>query len=128
MKKDFDTWNFKKKDIDENRKTKFYHPRDIWWCNLGLNIGYEQDGKDTDFERPVLVLKSFGKNICLVVPLTTSEKKHVYRVSIGVIGGKHATVILSQIRVVDTKRFVEKIGVLNKEIFIEIQKHLRNFF
>ncbi|MEK7471526.1 MAG: type II toxin-antitoxin system PemK/MazF family toxin [Patescibacteria group bacterium] len=127
MEKDFDTWNSQKKNIHNAGENKFYHPRDIWWCRLGLNVGSEQDGKDIDFERPVLVLKAFGK-ICLVVPLTTSHQKHEYRIPIGLIEEKEAVVILSQIKVVDTKRFSEKIGVLNKEIFSNIQKHLRSFF
>lgn len=127
MKKDFDNWNNQKKLIHNEGENKFYHPRDIWWCRLGLNIGYEQDGKDIDFERPILILKAFG-NICLVVPLTTSPRKHEYRISIGLIEGKEATAILSQIKVVDTKRFSEKIGVLNKEMFSNIQKHIREFF
>ena len=29
---------------------------------------------------------------------------------------------------VDTKRFVEKIGVLHKDVFADIQKHIREFF
>ena len=127
MEKDFDKWNNQKKVIHNRGENKFYHPRDIWWCRLGLNVGYEQDGKDIDFERPILVLKAFGK-ICLIAPLTTSPQKHKYRIPIGLIEGKEATVILSQIKVVDTKRFSEKIGVLNKEIFSNIQKHIRYFF
>jgi mRNA interferase MazF len=128
MDKDFDTWNKQKKSIHAKSDIKFYHPRDIWWCRLGLNIGYEQDGKDNEFERPVLVLKSFGPYICLIAPLTTSEKKHMYRIPVGLIKGKEARVIVSQIKVVDTKRFVEKIGVLDIKIFREIQKHIRHFF
>lgn len=127
MQKDFDKWNNQKKKIHDAGENKFYHPREIWWCRLGLNVGYEQDGKDIDFERPVLILKAFGK-ICLIVPLTTSPQKHIYRISVGLIEGKEATAILSQIKVVDTKRFSEKIGVLDKEIFIKIQKNIRNFF
>jgi len=127
MEKDFDKWNNQKRVIHNLGENKFYHPRDIWWCRIGLNVGFEQDGKDIDFERPVLVLKALGK-ICLIAPLTTSPQKHEYRIPVGSIEGKKAVVILSQIKVVDTKRFSEKIGVLNKEIFSNIQKHIRNFF
>ena len=126
--KDFDIWNEQKKYINEQSEDKFYHPRDIWWCRLGVNVGYEQDGKDKEFERPVLVLKSFGPNICLVIPLTTSPKKHFYRIAIGLVDEKEASVIISQLKVVDTKRFVDKIEVLNKETFHIIQKHIRRFF
>ena len=125
MIKDFDIWNLKKKEINEKGENKYYHPRDIWWCKLGLNIGFEQDGKDEDFQRPILVIYGFGKNTCIVVPLTTSDQEHRYRISIGLIDGKEAKAIISQIRVVDTKRFVEKIGVLDKAIFSNIIKSIK---
>jgi len=120
--KDFDSWNKEKQEIHVNRKNKFYHPRDIWWCSLGINIGFEQDGTGTYYERPVLVLKGFSTHVCWVVPLTTSQKKNPYHIAIGKINGKEAAVIISQIRLVDTKRFMEKVSVLNDEAFQKIRK------
>jgi len=128
MEKDFDCWNDKKKEIHKNGENKFYHSRDIWWCKLGLNIGSEQDGKDEDFQRPVLVIFGFGKTTCIVIPLTTSNQVHKYRISIGLVDGKEARAIISQMKVIDTKRFVEKIGVLDKKIFSTILKSVRNLF
>ena len=48
MEKDFDKWNESKKVIHHNNEDKFYHEREVWWCSLGINIGFEQDGKDED--------------------------------------------------------------------------------
>lgn len=128
MEKDFDSWNFLKKKIDNSTKPQDfnYHPGDIWWCKLGLNIGFEQDGKDEEFQRPVLVIRGFGKNTCVVVPLTTSDQIHKYRISIGLVDGKEAKALISQIRVVDIKRFEEKIDVLNKETFSQIIKSIKD--
>ena len=125
--KDFNKWNKLKKNIDTLEKTRFYHPREIWWCSLGLNIGYEQDGKDEKYQRPVLVIKKFG-SIALVVPLTSSLKEHVYRIPIGEIQAKPARVIISQMKVVDTKRFTEKMLVLEKSVFQEIINAIKNMF
>ena len=25
-------------------ENKFYKPKEVWWCNLGINVGFEQDG------------------------------------------------------------------------------------
>lgn len=44
------------------------------------------------------------------------------------IQGKKASAILSQIRVVDTRRLVEKIGFLDKEIFKQLRKTARSLF
>lgn len=44
MKKDFDEWNAKKKEIHKGGEAPFYNEREIWWCALGANVGFEQDG------------------------------------------------------------------------------------
>jgi mRNA interferase MazF len=124
--KDFSIWNIQKQDIHNLGKNKLYRSRDIWWCNLGINIGFEQDGTGERNGRPVLILKGLSKNICMVIPLTTSLKKHSMRICLGKLEGKDASAIISQIRVVDTKRFVNKIGKLEKEKFEEIRKVVKN--
>lgn len=128
MKKDFDDWNKQKKIVHGILATKHYKSREIWWCVLGVNIGTEQDGGGKTHERPVLILRGFGRNTCLVLPLTTSEKVHPMRICVGLIAGKSASVILSQIKVVDVRRLVEKICFLDKEIFENIRKSVRNLF
>lgn len=39
MKKDFDSWNDIKKNLDGKAKDMLFKEREVWWCNLGLNIG-----------------------------------------------------------------------------------------
>ena len=123
--KDFDSWNTRKKAIHNSGENKFYHPRDIWWCSLGVNIGFEQDGVREEKSRPVLILKGLSKNTCLVIPLTTSLNKHPMRIFLGVVDNRKASAIISQMRVVDTKRLFRKIGILNKEKFEEIRKTVK---
>lgn len=128
MKKDFDDWNVRKKIIHDISVTKHYKPREVWWSVLGVNIGTEQDGGGRSYERPVLILRGFGRNTCLVLPLTTSMKVHPMRICIGHIAGKPASVILSQMKVIDVRRLVEKICFLDKKIFENIRKSVRNLF
>ncbi len=45
-----------------NRKNLFFKEREVWYCYLGLNVGFEQDGKGDSFLRPVLVLRKL-KNV-----------------------------------------------------------------
>lgn len=125
--KDFDSWNDKKKKIETSSVSKFYNTREIWWCSLGINVGYEQDGMGKDYQRPVLILKGISKNTCIVIPLTTSDNEHSLRFPIGMVGGKNASALLSQIKVIDTKRLVNKVGYLEKEVFDEIRKAVRDF-
>lgn len=122
MEKDFDAWNSNKKQIHIRGETKLYHAREIWWCSLGVNVGFEQDGSVEEYRRPVLILKGLSKQICLVIPLTASAKQHPLRPSIGILEGVDAHALLSQMRVIDTKRLVRKIGYRNKETFQSIRK------
>jgi len=125
--KNFDDWNLKKKVI-QAEKPRFYTVREIWWCRLGVNIGTEQDGKGEWFLRPVVIVRGFGPTACLIIPLTTSKRKHDLRIDIGVVAGQQAKANLSQIRVVDTRRLVEKEGFLNKKEFARLRKAARELF
>ena len=128
MQKDFDKWNEKKKIINgqDFSDLLFFHEREIWWCSLGLNIGYEQDGSEDTYRRPVLILKGLSIQTCLVVPLTTSINLHSLRPSVGLVDGKEAKALISQMRVIDKKRLVSKIGYLDQETFDKIRKIVKD--
>lgn len=125
MQKDFDRWHISKKDIHSTNENKLYHERDVWWCSLGVNVGFEQDGTGVHGERPVLILKGFSKQVCLVVPLTTSKKKNPYHASLGKVEGRYAFAIISQIRLIDTKRLINKVHVIEESIFEDIRKAVK---
>lgn len=126
MVKDFDTWNIQKKIIEEKPDRNFYREREVWWCSLGLNIGHEEDGKGHNKERPVLVLKAFSKKVCLVIPLTTSKKVNPYYIPIGKIMGQQSVALVSQLRLVDIKRFSNRIHVLDGDTFEIIRKTVKD--
>ena len=125
MKKDFDNWNKRKKEINDE-EPNFYHQREIRWCSLGLNIGFEQDGTSKKYRRPVLIMKGFSRNVCLIIPLTTSTKKNIYHKEVGIIEGEKSFAILSQIRLIDTKRLHDRLVVLDKDKFEEIRKAVKD--
>lgn len=122
MHKDFDRWNKLKKQIHERNENRLYHEREIWWCSIGVNVGSEQDGSEMEYRRPVLILHGFSSKTCFVIPLTTATKKHALRPAVGRVDRENARALLSQMRVIDTRRLVRKIGYLNKEIFERIRK------
>ena len=127
MKKDFDTWNVVKKKTNVEHP-RLYTVREIWWCRLGVNVGTEQDGGDRLFIRPVVILRAFGPDTLMIVPLTTSERLHPLRIPVGVIQGEKASALLSQLRVVDTRRLIEKVGFLDKGTFTQLRKAVRKLF
>ena len=103
MQKDFDSWNEKKKKINNRKSSPFYHQRELWWCSLGVNVGFEQDGSGREDSRPILILTGLSKETCVAIPLTTSTNKHKLRPAIGLVEEKEAHALLSQIKVLIPK-------------------------
>ena len=127
MEKDFDNWNGKKKET-HHRDGRFYHEREVWWCSLGANVGFEQDGRGDLFLRPVLVVKGLSVHTCIAVPLTTSASTHPMRVALGTVGEETAFAVISQLRVLDTRRFTERLTVLDKQTFSGVRKAVKDLF
>lgn len=119
--KDFDNWNIEKKRINDTSPPLFFHAREVWWCKLGINVGFEQDGKNKQFSRPVVILKTYSTNAALIVPLTSKDKKGTYYFDIGQVAGRDAKAVLSQIRFIDKRRLINKTDSINKEIFEKLR-------
>jgi len=126
MEKDFDNWNLKKKNLNAVVREDIlnFHEREIWWCALGINIGVEMDGKNDDFERPVLVIKKFNKQMALVVPLTKVQKETKYHHHLNLVDDKESVVVLSQIRLISGERFLRLIKKLPDSTFSEVVKKI----
>lgn len=125
MQKDFDSWNTIKKRVNDLRFTDYIHEREVWWCSLGINIGFEQDGNNQKFERPVLVLKKFNRDVALVVPLSTKVKNYPYYFPF-VHAGKEYSALLLQIRLVSTKRLLRMMYSMDREIFAIIKQAVKD--
>jgi mRNA interferase MazF len=124
MQKDYDRWNKEKKSLETiGHGSLSFHEREVWWCSIGINLGDEQDGKNELFERPVLVIKKFNNKIAWVLPMTTKEKDGIYYHNLehdGII----FSVILSQIRLISTKRFRRFIRKISPKQFYTIKEKL----
>ena len=124
MAKDFDTWNKQKKNINGREHSPLFHEREVWWCSLGLNIGYEQDGGEI-FERPVLVIKKFSKDILWILPLTNSHKQNQYYIKLAT---GTSSIVLSQLRLISAKRLERFLYKLPEDQFAGILIRLQGFF
>lgn len=104
-----------------------FQAREIWWVNLGINIGDEEDGKNFGFERPVLIIKKFNKHLALVVPLSSRLKDSIYYHRF-LYDNELRSAMISQIRLISSKRFIRRIGHLNRLNFKTIVKEIKNCF
>ena len=126
MKKDFQNWHNKKSNLHEEKIRPFFHEREVWSASVGVNVGFEQDGRGDQFLRPVLILKKFNNEVLWCLPLTKNQKKGKYYFSFE-LKGEVSTVILSQIRLIDAKRLQYKIGDMSGRDFDKIKEKLTRF-
>ncbi len=127
--KEFDQWNKKKKQADgkEIDRNLFLHEREVWWCSVGVNVGVEIDGKNNDFERPVLLIKKFNGLMFWGIPLTSKAKENPYILRVVHSRGvSYAN--LSQLRLLSSKRILRKVGVISEKSFLEVLNRLRECF
>lgn len=120
MKKDFQKWHDKKAQVDEIEKRPFFHEREIWFCHLGANIGFEQDGAGDDFQRPIIIIRKFNNEVCWILPLSKTNKRSKYYFAFKFNDTTASVAILSQIRLLDAKRLSRKIGEIDKNEFVQI--------
>ena len=110
---DFDQWNNVKKKTNHsnNIATKI---GEIFWCKFGINIGREQNGKGSVSQRPGVIIKKFSNEIVLIAPLTTKSHIGDWYFQIN-FNNKESSVILNQIKPIDTKRLISSIGQISKQ-------------
>jgi mRNA interferase MazF len=85
----------------------YFREGEIWWANLGANIGSEINGKNHLYERPILVIKKFNKRMMWAIPLTSKSRlgQHYIQIAPG------STAVLSQLRLLSSSRLIRKSGV-----------------
>lgn len=118
--KNFDDWHILKKELDEKAVAPLFKEREIWWCSIGVNIGYEIFGKDEQFTRPVLVLRKFSKFTFFGLPMTSSKKDFPSYYPL-TFHEKEGSVLLDQARTIDGRRLVKRMGRLNENEVLKIK-------
>ena len=129
MDKNFDGWNKVKKEIESSPPTisKFPQEGEVWMSNVGLNIGFEQNGVGKNFNRPVLILKRFHNKMFWALPLSTKQKYLDFYFNFTDPYNKKVSVIIAQIKLMSIKRMQRKLYLLDREIFIKIRDMTKSF-
>jgi len=113
----------------EEEKDVYFREKEVWWAALGKNVGYEVDGKHELFERPVLIIKKYSKDMCFVLPFTTKIRKPIpWYQSITKINENPSAVNISQGRTISSNRLLRKEGVIDSDDFnVIIEKFVKHF-
>ena len=124
MKK-FDEWNGVKKELNIKSKIVIPKEREIYWASIGTNIGFEQDGKGAEFSRPVLVFKTFSKNMFYAIPLSTKRREGSWFFEFSFIENEISTALIVQGKMLDTKRLEDRLGMIHKNDFDKLKQKVR---
>lgn len=123
--KQFDAWNIRKKATDKAQvRSPYFKERDIWWLSVGVNIGFEEDGKHASFVRPVLIVRKFSKDLFIGLPMSKKLKQNKYYFEV-TMKGERVAVLMSQLRVFSSKRIANKLGELDETDFVRVVEYLR---
>jgi len=100
---------------------------EIWLADLNPSIGTEP-GKT----RPVVIIQTDLLNeyhlSTIICPITTNVQSDVNLLRIHLKKGqldKLSDVLIDQIRAIDNKRFISKVGHLNKTQILKIKENIR---
>ena len=129
MDSQYNNWNEIKITIENENIIVGFKERDIFYMNMGKNIGFEQDGKGENFVRPVVIIKGFNKNMFFGIPLSTNikEGKFYYKFQFQKKDELVKNIaLLSQMRLFSTKRLLNKIGVISKEDFESLKNEFKS--
>jgi len=119
MKK-FDKWNEVKKQTDLKKEVANFKEREIYWANIGENIGFEQNGKGDSFMRPILIFRKFSQNMFFGIPLSTQTKVGSFFFEFKFLE-KQSTALLVQTKMYDVKRLDRRLGMISKSDFEELE-------
>ena len=124
--KRFLEWIGIKEQVHKNEILPIFQEREIWWVSLGENIGHEEDGKGNSFERPFVVVKKFNKELMFGTPCSSVHKNNKYYFKIFLKSKNlHTSALLSQARVLSSRRLLRRIDKLGSGVFREMKKALQ---
>ena len=123
--KDYSQWHRIKTTVNNEKSRPKFHEREIWFTTLGVNIGFEQDGRGEEYLRPVVIIRKFNNEVCLVIPLRKNQKKGIHYYSFSYQEGVTSTAILSQVRLIDGKRLGYKSGYISEADFSALKEKLK---
>ena len=123
----FYNWNKLKIKIHFSEQKKYFKQGEIWWCNVGQNVGVEINGKSEIFSRPVLIYKKFSTESFLAIPITTRQKRGTWYAKV-VIEGVERVAVLSQIKTLSSFRLMSKKGKISAKDYESVKRAFKKLY
>lgn len=126
-KKNFDSWNQVKKNLDQETRSVNIRAGEVRWVALGVNVGSEIDGKGVSYTRPCLILGVTGSHLALVTPLSTKLKDIPGYMPVE-LKGRRVSACVHQTKTVSLKRVLRRIGTVSDSRVQTVRKKFVHFY
>jgi mRNA-degrading endonuclease toxin of MazEF toxin-antitoxin module len=73
-----------------------------------------------------LIVRGFNRQLCWIAPLSTTLRTGKYHVPVGLVDGKSVSAIISHLRPIDTKRFINRIGYIDQSSFDKTKQAIKD--
>lgn len=122
MIKRFLEWIKIKEFLHFRKNPPGFNEQEIWWANIGENIGHEENGKDIRFVRPFVIIRKFNKELLFGIPCSSvsKENKYYHKISMETINFE-TSALLSQARTISSKRLIRLIDKVGSGSFRELK-------
>jgi 8-oxo-dGTP pyrophosphatase MutT (NUDIX family)/mRNA-degrading endonuclease toxin of MazEF toxin-antitoxin module len=110
--RNYEKWHQLKVQLEKREGRVNFSVGEVWWTSVGVNLGFEEDGKNELFERPVLIIRKYNKHLFVGMSMTSKAKndKFHHRVTFGDTPG---WIILSQSHSYSAKRLQRRAGKIS---------------
>lgn len=111
----------------EANKNIYFKEGQVWWTSVGQNIGVEANGKNENYERPVVIIKKFNGLSFLGVVITSKKKEGKYYFELKDESGVSSFANLSQLKLMSSKRLIRNIRELPVKDFEVIRDKIKEY-
>ena len=125
-KKKFKIWAELKANLNLREEIPYFREWQVWFINMWLNIWFEQNWKKENFQRPILIMKKFNKNMILWIPLTKTKRNWKFYKELDVVKEFKSYAILSQIKMYSSNRLLSHIWWISFLELKDIKKKISN--
>jgi mRNA interferase MazF len=102
----------KSKVHHRNHQPPLVSEGEIWWITMGSNIGSEINGKSAAYSRPGIIFKKLSQYTFCIIPTSTRMHQGTWFVPF-THNGEPRNACLHQVRVIDYRRLLSRLGKLS---------------
>lgn len=120
----FEKWSELKASLNLRDEIPYFREWQVWFINMWLNIWFEQNWKNENFQRPILIVKKFNKNMILWIPLTKTKRFWKFYKELDIVEEFKSYAILSQIKMYSSNRLLSHIWWISLLELKDIKKKI----